>query len=141
MKSKGFTLLELLFVVSIIGMLLVVAYPNYLNFVRESYRVLAQNDMLTISYKLEKVRTKQFSYEVAFEDGLLKNNIYKNYSPNIDDKRYDFTYEVEANKYKIIATPTVGQGTTSGKLYISFDGKKYDKKWDKNNDDTYTEKW
>lgn len=141
MKVKGFTLLEMLFVVSIIGLLLVVSYPNYLNFIRETYRVMAENDMLAISYKLEKVKTKQFSYEVAFEDGLLKDNIYRNYSPSAGDKRYDFTYEVESTNYKIIATPTERQGSQSGKLYIYFDGKKYEKKWDKNNDNTYTEDW
>lgn len=141
MKVKGFTLLEMLFVVSIIGLLLVISYPNYLNFIRETYRVMAENDMLAISYKLEKVKTKQFSYEVAFEDGLLKDNIYRNYSPSTGDKRYDFTYEVESTNYKIIATPTERQGSQSGKLYIYFDGKKYEKKWDKNNDNTYTEDW
>lgn len=141
MKIKGFTLLEMLFVVSIIGLLLAVSYPNYLNFIRETYRVMAENDMLAISYKLEKVKTKQFSYEVAFEDEVLKDNIYRNHSPSSGDKRYDFTYEVEPTKYKIIATPTERQGVQSGKLYIYFDGKRYEKKWDKNNDNTYTEDW
>ncbi len=142
MKNKGFTLLELLITVSMISVLLTIAYPNYINFMRETYRSLAQNDMLTIAYRLEKVKTKSFSYKTALdENGVLKSNIYRSYSPDISNKRYDFTYEFNDTNYKIIATPTNLQGSNTGKFYLSFDGKKYDKKWDKDNDDSYSESW
>lgn len=142
MKNKGFTLLELLITVSMISILLTIAYPNYINFMRETYRNLAQNDMLTMAYRLEKVKTKSFSYKTALdEDGVLKTNIYRSYSPDISNKRYDFTYEFNDNDYKIIATPTNLQGSDTGKFYLSFNGKKYDKKWDKDNDDSYSESW
>lgn len=52
-----------------------------------------------------------------------------------------FTYEYADNSYKIIATPTVNQDANSGKLLLSFNGNKYEKKWDKNNDNSYSEDW
>lgn len=57
------------------------------------------------------------------------------------EKRYVFTYEYADNSYKIIATPTVNQDANSGKLLLSFNGNKYEKKWDKNNDNSYSEDW
>lgn len=140
-NNNGFTLIELLFVVSIMAILSVISYPFYLDYLRGSYREMAQNDMLMIAFKLERVKTKQFSYNVAFTNNLLKSNIYQNYSPLNGEKRYDFSYKFEDDNYKIIATPTARQGVSTGKLYLSFNGNSYDKKWDINNDESYAETW
>lgn len=142
MKKNGFTLIELLTVVSLISILMIISYPNYIEYVRDTYRSVAKNDMVAISYKLERVKSKQFSYKSAFDiDGKLKDNIYKSYSPINGEKRYEFSYEYEDNSYKIIATPIENQGSNSGKLLLNFNGVKYEKKWDKNNDDSYSENW
>lgn len=142
MKKNGFTLIELLTVVSLISILMIISYPNYIGYVRDTYRSVAENDMIAIAYKLERVKSKQFSYKSAFDsDGKLKDNIYKSYSPVNGEKRYEFTYEYEDNSYKIIATPTENQDSGSGKLLLNFNGVKYEKKWDKNNDDSFSEEW
>lgn len=142
MKKNGFTLIELLIVVSLISILMLVSYPNYIGYVRDTYKSVAENDMSAIAYKLEMVKSKQFSYKAAFDNsGLLKDNIYKSYSPLTGDKRYNFTYEYTDNSYKIIATPTNKQDSNSGKLLLNFTGIKYERKWDKNNDNSYSENW
>lgn len=142
MKKTGFTLIELLVVVTLLGILSMLAYPNYVGYIRDTYKSTAKNDMVAIAYKLERVKSKQFTYRSAFNDsGILKDNIYKSYTPLNGEKRYNFTYEYEDNSYKIIATPTVNQDANSGKLLLSFNGNKYEKKWDKNNDNSYSEDW
>lgn len=142
MKKNGFTLIELLIVVSLISILMVISYPNYIGYVRDTYKSVAENDMVAIAYKLERVKSKQFSYKSAFnESGVLKDNIYKSYSPTNGEKRYDFSYEYADNSYKIIATPTENQDINSGKLLLNFNGVKYEKKWDKKNDNSYSENW
>ena len=141
-KTNGFTLIELLLVISLMGFLITIAYPNYISYTKSTYRNYAQNDLLEITFKLEKVKNKQFSFKAAMNpDGTLKDYIHKSYSPQKGDKRYNFTYEVEDNSYKITATPTSIQGEDDGKLYVEFTGNSFVKKWDKYNNNTYSEDW
>lgn len=52
--SKGFTLVELLVVVAIIGILVKIAYPNYTNYIKKSRRTAAQSEMLNIANREEQ---------------------------------------------------------------------------------------
>jgi prepilin-type N-terminal cleavage/methylation domain-containing protein len=45
---KGFTLLELIIVVVIIGVLVVIAVPNYITFIKQSNAQSAQNNLMAI---------------------------------------------------------------------------------------------
>lgn len=141
-NNKGFTLIELMLAVALIGILSAIAYPSYIEFIKNTHRSIAENEMLDISYKLEKVKTKNFSYTAALDDdGKLQNFIHIGYTPRNGDLRYTFNVEAEDNEYQIIGTPSEKQGSNSGKLLLKFDGKKYEKKWDINNNDKYEENW
>ncbi len=141
-NNKGFTLIELMLAVALIGILSAIAYPSYIEFIKNTHRSIAENEMLDISYKLEKVKTKNFSYTAALDDdGKLQNFIHIGYTPRNGDLRYTFNVEAEDNEYQIIGIPSEKQGTNSGKLLLKFDGKKYEKKWDINNNDKYEENW
>lgn len=141
-NNKGFTLIELMLAVALIGILSAIAYPIYIEFIKNTHRSIAENEMLDISYKLEKVKTKNFSYTAALDnDGKLQNFIHIGYTPRNGDLRYTFNVEAEDNEYQIIGTPSEKQGANSGKLLLKFDGKKYEKKWDINNNDKYEDNW
>ena len=52
MHQKGFTFVEVMIVVAIIGILAAIAYPSYLQYVKKTKRVDMQTAMLQISRNL-----------------------------------------------------------------------------------------
>jgi len=141
-KSHGFTLIELMLTVTLIAVLSAIAYPNYRNFIKSTYKSTAENEMIDISYKLEKMKIKNFSYKAAVDgNGNIKSLIHVGYTPYKGEIRYTFSIKAEDSKYEIIAKPTERQGLDYGNLILSFDGKKYVRKWDIDNNNSYTEDW
>jgi type IV pilus assembly protein PilE len=61
-SQSGFTLIELMIVIAIIGILAAIAWPNYTQYVRESRRAEAQSDMLKMQLGMEKWRANRASY-------------------------------------------------------------------------------
>lgn len=61
-KSKGFTLIELMIVVAIVGILVGVAYPSYTEFVLKSNRSEAQRELLRIGNLQEQRFTDWHAY-------------------------------------------------------------------------------
>lgn len=63
MKQQGFTLLELMIVVVLISVMAAIALPMYSQYVRKSHEKLAVQKIGDIALKLEKEKTRNFSYE------------------------------------------------------------------------------
>lgn len=61
-KNKGFTLIQLMMVVTVISVFAAFAVPSYYKYIRSAARANAQSQMLKIAGDLERWRAKNLSY-------------------------------------------------------------------------------
>jgi type IV pilus assembly protein PilE len=62
MKSKGFTLIEVMIVVAVIGILAAIAYPGYTEHVRKTQRAEAAAALLDTAQLVERAFSQNGSY-------------------------------------------------------------------------------
>ena len=68
-KVKGYTLIELMIVVAVVGILASVAYPAYKSQVEQTRRSTAQADLLELSSFMERWYTENFTYQIPIIHG------------------------------------------------------------------------
>jgi len=128
--SSGFTLMELLIVVVIVGLLAAVAFPNYRAYGIRARRAEAAGDMLELSSFLERQFTATGRYDDAGNPGNLENPLPFNQSPREGDATaYNFSFVagaggLNATAFILRAVPTGGQtqDTECGELQINQNG-------------------
>jgi type IV pilus assembly protein PilE len=135
--QKGFTLLELMIVVAIVGVLTVVGYPSYQGYIKDSNRSAVQADLMSFAAALERHKAASFSYLGAAESGddTGKPSIFHAHSPSSEpyaSRRYDLTITESSNStYVIQAEPVIGSVQDGdGRLFLYGDGRRA---WDSNN--------
>ncbi len=69
-RESGFSLIELMIVVAIIGILAGIAYPSYTEFVTKSKRGDAKAALLDAQLQQEKYRTNNTTYGTATQAGI-----------------------------------------------------------------------
>ncbi|GAB2526025.1 type IV pilin protein [Microbulbifer agarilyticus] len=64
-KQTGFTLIELMIVVAIIGIISAIAYPSYMESVRKSNRADAKATLNDVAHRLQRCFTTYSAYDNA----------------------------------------------------------------------------
>lgn len=109
--SSGFTLMELMMVVAILGILAGIAYPSYTGYVTQSKRSDGKAGLLSLQLAQEKYRANCPQYADGIDSTTLScvsggahNLVASTASP---DGRYTLAITAaDATSYSLTATPT-----------------------------------
>ncbi|HEY1436882.1 MAG TPA: type IV pilin protein [Casimicrobiaceae bacterium] len=79
MRSRGFTLLELVIACAIVAILAAIAYPSYMNSIQKSRRSEATAALLGVAAQMERYSTEKGTYATAT---LGTGGVFANHTEN-----------------------------------------------------------
>jgi len=133
--QKGFTLIELMIVVAVIGILAAVAYPAYQDYVIRSKRGDAMNALAAVRIAQEKYRANNAAFTNSLSELGLSSSSPDGYwtielvstatYPTNGSKFYAFAYpghtDTSCEAFMVDREGPVSSGTYSGKTFANMD--------------------
>jgi len=120
LKQRGFTLIEMMIVVAIIGVLAAIAYPNYQRYVIKTKRVDMMTEMQNIANQIQSQKLARGTFGAV--DIISLEGDY----PIQGNKLYNVTITPSplTSEWQISATPKAGQMASDGTLTLNYQGVK-----------------
>lgn len=118
-NRKGFSLIELMAVIAVLGILLAIAVPNYFKYVREARRAEAQSQMMEIRLGMERWRANNNAYSGTVSDsGFTGSNDYYTYTiTNAGASTYTINATAVTGKSQV--NDVTGSGTSCTPLTLN----------------------
>lgn len=127
-NARGFSLIELMIVVAVIGILAAVAYPSYTNYVIKSNRSAAQAFMMDIANREKQYFLDARQYLAIDADSgftTLNMSIPNEVSGFYDIRVPSATVTTSPPAFSVTATPKTGtRQVPDGALTLTHDGQK-----------------
>ena len=118
--TAGFTLLELLIVVAIIGILAGVGIPAYNGYITDSKEETAKNNLRSIAMMQSSYFSDNNSYYLASNTNSINTNLFGKSTLDTSGD-YDYRTVTHASGFQAVATPKSGKGVTKYCLTQSND--------------------
>lgn len=119
--GRGFTLIELMIAVAIVGILAAIAYPSYMDSVRKSKRGHAKAALVELAQRAERYRTVQGSY-AGFWDTVPTDH---RSSPRVGEGATAYALQYAANEtntgFTLSAVPQGGQTADTRCMTLTLD--------------------
>jgi type IV pilus assembly protein PilE len=129
-KQSGFTLIELMITVVIVGVLTAIAVPSYSSYVVKGSRSAAQTQLLQLANLQEKIYLNSSQYSASVTNAYNGTAATANglgSTGQTQDGRYNLSVVTPTGgqTYTISATPVAGKSQASdGTITINESGKK-----------------
>lgn len=101
-KQSGFTLIEVMIAVVIIGILASIAYPSYTQYVTRTYRDSAKACLSEYAHAMERRYAESLSYKLKDDP---QTPVLSCATASNLNTRYDFTIDVKQDSFIATATP------------------------------------
>jgi type IV pilus assembly protein PilE len=123
-RNKGFTLIELMIVVAVIGILAAIAYPSYTEQINKGRRASAKAVLLDAQAYMERIYSENYSYYADTAGTQINTGTYfqSNFTkaprPGEGNASYDIVLQTLAttpNQYTVTAVPIAAGPMTNDK--------------------------
>jgi type IV pilus assembly protein PilE len=118
--SKGFSLIELMIAVAVIGILTMIAIPSYQSFVVRGNRAAAQAFMVDVASRQKQylIDARAYAADLATLGVVAPTDVSRHYT--------SITFAVSSTPptFTLTATPTSNQQAADGALTLTNDGAK-----------------
>jgi type IV pilus assembly protein PilE len=110
-KEQGFTFVELLIALTIVGILSSIAYPHYVQYIQKAKRAQAQATLLSLASAMEQWRLENNNEYTNATLGAGATAIFANQVPSNSSATKTYLLSVVADKttYTLTATPVPPQ--------------------------------
>ena len=112
LRAHGFSLIELLIALAVVGVLTAIAVPSYQNYMRNAYRAEARTALMEAAQWMERHFSMTQSYAVSSQGGAIDNAALAAASlavtPRQGTARYNISFAAgpDQTSYTLRAVPT-----------------------------------